>query len=103
MGHTQDVNLLAHSPLWARGAARDRCKARTWNTGHGGQCSRARCGDSDFCGAHARGETWRTHGRVDGPIPIAKLREFLHASSSKKQEFQSTTAQEACVMQHGSM
>jgi len=56
----------------------ERCNARTWNAGRGGQCSKAKCGsDSDFCRAHMADEKWRNHGRVDGPIPVGKLREFM--------------------------
>jgi len=50
------------------------CKARIWNSGHGGQCSMVAPKDGDFCGRHRSG--WKVHGRVDGPIPEAKLKEF---------------------------
>lgn len=59
----------------------ERCFARTWHGGRGGQCSRAKCSHgSDFCRFHAAEQRWRTHGRVDGSIPAGKLREFLRAS-----------------------
>eukprot|EP00928_Gymnodinium_smaydae_P076065 TRINITY_DN5903_c0_g4_i1.p1 TRINITY_DN5903_c0_g4~~TRINITY_DN5903_c0_g4_i1.p1 ORF type:complete len:611 (+),score=129.02 TRINITY_DN5903_c0_g4_i1:66-1835(+) len=63
----------------------ERCMARVWNGGKGGQCSKrhrraAGCAaagaDADFCWQHS-GTGWQVHGRVDGPIPSAKLREFL--------------------------
>lgn len=56
------------------------CMARTWNGGHGGQCTRAPEAGSDFCGAHDLDDRWGVHGRVDGPVPAAKLREFERAS-----------------------
>merc|ERR1712216_969723 len=59
----------------------ERCYARTWNAGRGGQCSRAKCGDgSPFCRVHAAGEKWKTHGRVDGQIPARKLCEFMRVA-----------------------
>ena len=57
----------------------ERCMARVWNAGSGGQCTRPRRGDSDFCGLHQRElaqKTLLTHGRVDGPIPFSKRKEF---------------------------
>lgn len=52
------------------------CQARTWTLGLGGQCSLRTQAFSEFCTQHARNDTWKTHGKVDGPIPAAKLREF---------------------------
>lgn len=49
------------------------CMARTWADGMGGQCRSARGECSDFCRSH-KGKL--VHGRVDGPIPEGKLREF---------------------------
>lgn len=51
-----------------------RCLARTWAAGSGGQCTRRRSG-AEFCASHAAG-AWRAHGRVSGPIPAKKLAEF---------------------------
>jgi len=51
------------------------CKARTWGGGYGGQCKGALWDGADFCGKHT--EKWVLHGRVDGPIPEKKLREFI--------------------------
>lgn len=71
----------------------ERCNARTWNAGLGGQCSKAKCGsDSDFCRAHMAGEKWRTHGRVDGAIPVGKLREFLRTRPPEVSVRSSTAA-----------
>lgn len=58
------------------------CMARTWAGGRGGQCTQKRAdGDNDFCSMHRRDGKWEVHGRVDGPIPEAKLAEFQrHAS-----------------------
>eukprot|EP00929_Paragymnodinium_shiwhaense_P078399 TRINITY_DN40620_c0_g1_i1.p1 TRINITY_DN40620_c0_g1~~TRINITY_DN40620_c0_g1_i1.p1 ORF type:complete len:294 (+),score=54.33 TRINITY_DN40620_c0_g1_i1:229-1110(+) len=53
------------------------CLARTWNRGLGGQCGRPRPrSGAAFCGMHARGEKWQVNGRVDGPIPEPKLKQF---------------------------
>lgn len=49
------------------------CMARIWNGGQGGQCSLQKLG-GDFCKRHQ--EKWTVHGRVDGPIPEKKLKEF---------------------------
>lgn len=52
------------------------CQARTWNKGWGGCCSNLCAPDAgDFCAAHGR--SWKTHGRIDGPIPEAKEKEML--------------------------
>lgn len=54
----------------------DRCMARTWNGGKGGQCSRPKTAQSDFCTRHAENLKWQVHGRVDGHIPSKKIGEF---------------------------
>eukprot|EP00445_Apocalathium_hangoei_P033321 CAMPEP_0203953446 /NCGR_PEP_ID=MMETSP0359-20131031/86812_1 /ASSEMBLY_ACC=CAM_ASM_000338 /TAXON_ID=268821 /ORGANISM="Scrippsiella Hangoei, Strain SHTV-5" /LENGTH=119 /DNA_ID=CAMNT_0050886757 /DNA_START=45 /DNA_END=401 /DNA_ORIENTATION=- len=56
----------------------DRCKARTWNGGAGGQCT-AKKDATGFCKMHGTGDKWKVHGAVDGPIPEKKLREFVKA------------------------
>lgn len=53
-----------------------KCMARTWSQGRGGQCTRDRRAGDLFCTCHGTGEKWTVHGRVDGPIPEAKLQEF---------------------------
>ena len=53
----------------------DICLARTWAGGMGGQCKHAKHMGS-FCSQHGD-DTWKKHGRVDGPINVEKLREFL--------------------------
>lgn len=55
--------------------------ARTWNGGLGGQCSVRRAEGESFCKRHSAGDAWRTHGRLDGPIPAPKMREFLRCGS----------------------
>ena len=50
-----------------------KCLGRTWNRGTGGQCTAARPAHADVCARCARN---LAHGRVDGPIPAGKLREF---------------------------
>eukprot|EP00435_Cladocopium_sp_Y103_P022723 s2347_g5.t1 len=54
----------------------DRCMARTWNGGKGGQCSLPKTAKSDFCTRHAENLKWQVHGRVDGHIPSKKISEF---------------------------
>jgi len=61
-----------------------KCLARVWAGGAGGQCRTGRKEGSDFCPSHAKSNSWKAHGRVDGPIPVKKLQEFLNASKSKK-------------------
>mmetsp|Transcript_75914 Transcript_75914/g.210736 ORF Transcript_75914/g.210736 Transcript_75914/m.210736 type:complete len:324 (+) Transcript_75914:75-1046(+) len=54
------------------------CHARTWNNGFGGQCVKKQKPGYDFCQQHiVRG---LVHGRLDGPIPQAKLEEFKKAN-----------------------
>merc|ERR1712232_1546759 len=53
------------------------CMARTWASGRGGQCTKQRSAGSDFCSIHSNGLP--VHGRVDGPIPKPKLKEFEKA------------------------
>mmetsp|Transcript_43000 Transcript_43000/g.98806 ORF Transcript_43000/g.98806 Transcript_43000/m.98806 type:complete len:293 (-) Transcript_43000:79-957(-) len=52
------------------------CMARTWNGGVGGQCTRTPLSGSEFCSMHGANDKWQVHGRLDGPIPDKKLREF---------------------------
>eukprot|EP00439_Symbiodinium_sp_Y106_P060043 s3090_g8.t2 len=52
------------------------CMARTWNKGWGGDCTNPKHVDGgDFCQQHLK--VWRTHGRVDGPVPEKKRAEML--------------------------
>ena len=51
------------------------CLARIWNNGLGGRCGKRTKGDSEFCGRHDSDQK-RSMGRVDGPIPAAKVQEF---------------------------
>lgn len=55
-----------------------RCFARTWNAGQGGQCqkrqNRMEDRSSKLCTTHLKNGA--SHGLVDGPIPAAKLAEF---------------------------
>ena len=50
------------------------CMARVWADGRGLQCSMAKRQGAEFCGRH--NTCWEVHGRVDGPIPEKKLKEF---------------------------
>ncbi|CAE8697484.1 unnamed protein product [Polarella glacialis] len=56
------------------------CLARTWDSGRGGQCARKPPPGSEFCATHGS-EQGRSHGRVDGPIPAAKLLAFKKEAS----------------------
>eukprot|EP00929_Paragymnodinium_shiwhaense_P044812 TRINITY_DN22980_c0_g1_i1.p1 TRINITY_DN22980_c0_g1~~TRINITY_DN22980_c0_g1_i1.p1 ORF type:complete len:746 (+),score=191.14 TRINITY_DN22980_c0_g1_i1:70-2307(+) len=58
------------------------CMARTWNSGSGGQCRRGPLPGAAYCSAHCRNEQWQVHGRVDGPVPPSKLRDFQKAKAS---------------------
>jgi len=60
------------------------CVARTWNKGLGGQCIRHPTARNGFCLQHAKNERWRAHGRVDGPVPPAKLKEFKKVEAPRK-------------------
>lgn len=57
-----------------------KCMARTWGGAKGGQCARPHSEKSAFCAIHEQDEKYKVHGRVDGPIPAAKLAEFVSAS-----------------------
>ena len=54
----------------------DKCMARTWNDGKGGQCHNLPSADSEFCTNHLKNRQWQVHGRVDGQIPLKKMSEF---------------------------
>eukprot|EP00933_Yihiella_yeosuensis_P014666 TRINITY_DN13052_c3_g1_i1.p1 TRINITY_DN13052_c3_g1~~TRINITY_DN13052_c3_g1_i1.p1 ORF type:complete len:248 (-),score=32.68 TRINITY_DN13052_c3_g1_i1:170-832(-) len=60
-----------------------KCLARIWGNGCGGQCTHkpVKKGKS-FCAAHL--EKWKVHGKVTGPIPIAKLMEFQRTKDRGK-------------------
>eukprot|EP00927_Polykrikos_kofoidii_P070853 TRINITY_DN67231_c0_g1_i1.p1 TRINITY_DN67231_c0_g1~~TRINITY_DN67231_c0_g1_i1.p1 ORF type:complete len:1171 (-),score=216.39 TRINITY_DN67231_c0_g1_i1:663-3953(-) len=60
-----------------------KCLARTWANGHGGQCTGRPSDGQQFCPRHGQGDAWQVHGRVDGPIPEAKLREFMQAEKRR--------------------
>lgn len=73
--------------------------ARTWNNGKGGQCCRRPRSGDDYCGAHADGK-WKAHGRVDGPIPANKLKDFLNP---KPQKMQASAEQKPSIKRKRSM
>ena len=66
-----EENMEDSMPFTPKEIQSNLCKARIWNSGHGGQCSMVAPKDGDFCGRHRSG--WKVHGRVDGPIPEAQL------------------------------
>lgn len=71
------------TPFTPRVIDTKRCMARTWGGGLGAQCStrlRADAGKNDLCHLHAR---HIAHGRVDGPVPPAKLEEFRRAAKRR--------------------
>ena len=59
----------------------DRCLGRTWNGGRGGQCKKKPV-DGDLC----RGCKRLAHGKVTGPIPATKMKEFLAAEKKRLRE-----------------
>jgi len=66
------------------------CLARVWNSGTGGQCGRKRTSDV-FCHLHTT--KWQVHGRVDGPVPESKLREFEKVSPWSEEQLANRRAQ----------
>jgi|Transcript_110341 high mobility group protein B1 len=60
----------------------EKCLARLWGDGLGAQCNHAPATGSEFCTRHKSKDAWKTHGRVDGPIPEKKLKEFLKAGKT---------------------
>jgi len=70
------------------------CMARTWNCGRGGQCRSKQLSDgSELCKQHGRQlqkVKYLPHGRVDGPIPPAKLDEFLRESTISRARVEQT-------------
>ena len=53
----------------------NRCEARVWGAGWGGQCQKKKAPECRFCGMH-KGDGGPSHGAVDGPIPANKLKSF---------------------------
>ena len=47
----------------------DRCMARTWNAGRGGQCKKRHAADQQYCKAHAKVAEELKYGRIDQPPP----------------------------------
>jgi len=82
-------------PSWMRftppAVRSDRCMARTWDRGSGGQCMRLKKASQDFCGHHG-GVKWTAYGRVDGPIPQRKMAEFLLAECNAQDKARCTTS-----------
>lgn len=66
--------------------------ARTWAGGKGGQCQRPKGEESDLCLGHGQSDKYKVHGRVDGPIPAAKLAQFV--AESRKPEKPELTEEE---------
>lgn len=73
---------------------RELCMARVWGDGHGKQCRR-RPGMGELCGFH-EGKPL-AHGRVDGPVPEAKLREMMHQVLGISGGAQSSSSSGCCV------
>jgi hypothetical protein len=63
------------------------CMSRVWNGGKGGQCSKSPAEGNDLCALHQKN---LNHGRVDGPIPEAKLKEFLSANGEEVKKNEDT-------------
>ena len=58
-----------------------RCMARIWNRGKGGQCTRRRAGEGDYCANHAKGPL--RHGRIDERAPKEVFRPSASSSLYK--------------------
>lgn len=63
------------------------CMCRIWNKGLGGQCTHERSPGSEYCRFH-KGLLLRQahfpHGRIDGPIPPEKKKEFRRKQAKLK-------------------
>jgi hypothetical protein len=63
-------------------ADEERCNARVWNRGRGGQCSRRRAKECEFCGHHMKmyeKDGKLHHGRMNDPPPA-----MVFVASTKK-------------------
>ncbi|CAJ1367806.1 unnamed protein product [Effrenium voratum] len=74
-----------------RCAARFFCAARVWGDGWGGQCGRPALPGIDYCESHQSQlkrhlAGYLTHGRIDGPVPPKKQREFELAQARLKRK-----------------
>lgn len=56
--------------------SRGRCFGRIWADGWGLRCTGTCSDGEEFCGSHLDRDRWRTHGRFDGGIPVAKRKEM---------------------------
>jgi len=74
---------VADAPLFTPAVIdRSKCLARVWGNGAGAQCSMPHQESSEFCALHNKSDRWKVHGKVDGAIPEAKLKEFVKANAS---------------------
>ena len=60
---------------------KEKCRARMWSGGRGGQCSKLPIPGRDVCAMHSRSAS---HGLVTGAIPYDKLQEFLRAEEAAR-------------------
>jgi len=58
------------------------CMARTWAAGYGCQCTKGVLEGSQLCRLHSK-EDALAYGRVDGPIPEPKMKEFMKVAASR--------------------
>lgn len=77
------------------------CLARTWKGGAGGQCSKRPSGGQPFCTSHL-GDRWQVHGRVDGPIPEKKLKEFERTAAASSSSSATAAGKRSCQADGGS-
>ena len=72
--------------VWKRFTPNDvssnKCCARVWGDGYGGQCQRAPVDGRTLCVYHA-GQGRAVYGLVTGDIPYGKLQEFLRKSRAE--------------------
>lgn len=95
--HVQFAGMAASSSQeWSLFTPRtldgNRCMARTWSKGCGGQCVSRPLTGSAFCKSHDAGK-FETHGRCDGPIPPKKLAEFVAALRKRSQSHVASTTE----------
>jgi hypothetical protein len=71
------VNIVVKKEVHPRPVPKceTRCMARVWNRGKGGQCTRKRKGETEFCAQH---QTDRKHGTMHDQPPHAIFPKTCH-------------------------
>ncbi|CAJ1372231.1 unnamed protein product [Effrenium voratum] len=94
--NASDAAALADLPFTPKEVSSQLCMARTWNSGMGGQCRMSPTKGSDFCTRHGNNDAWQVHGRLDGPIPEKKLKEFEKAARTSSKPKAASDKGERC-------